>query len=275
MGVLDDLKREAQSRKQNEEERETRQAQLQEIYRTEIRPVMRDVYTFLKELSDNLNYLRTDVRVSYALARFGRISGLKQSDYRVSVDSNEIKRIQLSFYCERERDFEFDAVGQVAIDKAKEYLNGTDLRHTGIPKRKGGQHAMVFIVSAAVPVALTVATEVETSSIRMTFRNFEALGVVSKQYRPEEVTAELLDEIGRAVMGKENTLFRERLPDVDRQRIREQLDAERALRDQELQRALELEAQEQAAGKPAVRKILDKIKASSPAVLRQLGIKKD
>ena len=100
MGVIEDLKREAERRKQELSEEEACKVRKGAAYKNEIRPAMQAVFRYLNEMTEHLNFLKPEVGIRYTLPGYGEIRNLVQEDYRMAVDSTEQpKFIKLWFTC--------------------------------------------------------------------------------------------------------------------------------------------------------------------------------
>ena len=60
MGILDDLKNQSELQKADEAKEKQRQADLLKYYQESLHPKMLQLYTFLNELSEHLNYIKTE-----------------------------------------------------------------------------------------------------------------------------------------------------------------------------------------------------------------------
>jgi len=80
MGILDDLKNQSEVQKAAEEREKQRQADLLKYYQENIHPKMLQLYTYLNEFNEHLNYIKKITKVSYPIPPDGSLRELDQSD---------------------------------------------------------------------------------------------------------------------------------------------------------------------------------------------------
>jgi hypothetical protein len=97
MGLLEELGREAQLKQDDDRQAAAARAEQAKYFRARVRPVMAQVFNYLKELTNHLNYLKHEISVSYTIPRYAVLEAQIVPDYRVTVskDENQV-RIQLS-----------------------------------------------------------------------------------------------------------------------------------------------------------------------------------
>ena len=70
MGILDDLKSQAEAQKASEEQEKHRQANLLKYYEKNLHPKMMQLYSFLNEFIEHLNYINNVTKVSRLFSTF-------------------------------------------------------------------------------------------------------------------------------------------------------------------------------------------------------------
>ena len=113
MGVLDELKKEAETVKaQAERTRNSEQAERDAVLK-ELRPRVQALYTFLKEMTDHLGVVDPDIRASYDVDGLGEVSGLRQQGYRVTTpDNRNVTHFTLHFSCISDGSVKFQVKGK-------------------------------------------------------------------------------------------------------------------------------------------------------------------
>ena len=118
MSLLEDLKKEAEAKKEKELEAQRRQEQALEEFRTEVRPRLAQVFTYLSELVEHLNFVHPDIQVSYAIKNYANLENLRQSGYTVHADNQgDLKSISLSCECTGDRKVGFEVTSEALMTR--------------------------------------------------------------------------------------------------------------------------------------------------------------
>ena len=224
MGVLDDLKREAASvRALEEKSRLSEQAQLEAVL-NKLAPKMRELYDFFKALAETLNVVRPDVWANYQVDGFGALQGLHQEDYRLTApDNRALTQLTFRYNCVSEGGAKFRIRGKQAAERQRQYMWEHNLRFTG---KTLADDSGEFFLESFVPVTFEFQSEPERGAILLRLRNLNELGSSKFLYDPDQLTPELLDEMGKAVLRQPNRfdeLSGNKLSDEMRKRLRQQL----------------------------------------------------
>lgn len=123
MGILDQLRKQADEKKSSEQ-KVVDQKQIQaQRYKSEILPKMQEIFAYMQELVKYLNYLEVPVQVGNYSSRYPDLGTLMQKDYRISTDGfggladiEKIRHIDITFYCEGEGTFEYIVRTKVDIE---------------------------------------------------------------------------------------------------------------------------------------------------------------
>ena len=249
MGILDDLKQQANRQRHGEAEDRARRAELDEYYEKQILPAMEALYGYLFELTEQLNYLKTDISYSYTVENLGMLENLQQTDYRVSVDSRRnMKKLILSFSCKGEGREHATIEGNKAIDTYSEYLRTSRLTfdHVKIHSNTPAGQIAEFSVDNEVPVIFAFMANIEKARIDLLVTNFDRIASYRLQLKPEQIDAELLDRLGRYILRERSDFLELDITDEAREQIRKQVRESQLHREREL---LAAEARERAEGK--------------------------
>ncbi|MDX1432114.1 MAG: hypothetical protein R3286_06660 [Gammaproteobacteria bacterium] len=236
MGVLDELKKEAQQVRAKVDEAKTSTEVKSEKKRREIEPKLKALYKYFKEFADHLNVVDPDVTGDYLLEGLGTLTNLRQREYKITTDDPEaVEKFTFHWVCSREGRQEFKVGNPVTAEMHRESLWNMNLRFNKRDLQDGA--GAVFVVEAYVPVSFEFEADYERGLVRLKLKNLGALGVINHLYEPERVTGELMDELAKCVLRRPNRfdeLSGNTLSDTTRQRIKEQLEQERIQRDTEL-----------------------------------------
>jgi hypothetical protein len=241
MGLLDDLKKQAGSLREEEQKEESRRQRLLQSYRAELKPKITQIYNYLVELTDQLNYIKPDVKTSYDIKNVGVVSGLQQAGYVVSADSTTaIRVVKLAFSCAKDDLMTFRVRGAAAIQEQLRYMLNASLRadHKQLPGGFHGDHEAEFRFRCVVPVTILFEVDVENSKINMNTSNFESIGTRTFAIPPEEIDDRLCEEFGRYLLRQVDNFRQAKLSDAERMRLAKLVEEERAARERELNNAV-------------------------------------
>jgi hypothetical protein len=242
MGLLDDLKQQAQELKVREDEgQDPTQANANtgasaEQARRMLAPKMKALYNYFKEFNEHLNVVSPDVSGDYLLEGLGTLTNLRQGDYKLTTDDpKSIQKFTFHWSCSRSGRQEFKVANPILAEKHRETLWNLNLRFNKRDLQRGA--GAVFAVDAYVPVSFEFEADPVKNVISLKLKNLGALGVVNHFYPPDKINAELMDELAKCVLRRPNRfdeLNGEKMSDTLRQRLRENLEKERERRNTEL-----------------------------------------
>lgn len=268
MGLLDDLKKESDKLRQIEQTEAERRAALEKIYQDVLLPKMQFILGYLYELVQHLNYVKPEVIVDGYAREVSELKTLKQDGYRIEAEKRQnADHFTLRFVCHREGHFEYDIAGQNNIEREVQTLMSRGLQHDC--KRVAGQdnsaQRAYFRVKRRVPVAFDFSTDIETSTIRISIRNFENLDLRHYHFAPETIDEHFLDQLARYILRQETDFLKVNMSEDEKRRLREQLSQDMEKRHQELLEAERRERceQEKEKGKRTFLKDIRKIFSKS------------
>ena len=247
MGLLDDLRKQSENLKTKEQLDKERQEKLQVHYLEVLQPKMIEIYKYLNELADHLNFINSDIQVPYQLNAEGLKVELKQQNYKIQVDStNNTKLINFRLECSKPKDLEFVAGDKQSVDKNIEYLQRYNLQFQC--KRNKDENLNVingqFTVKCVVPVVFVFQGNVENSSIDLICTNFDTLGSLKHSFKAHHFDEKFFDELGRFIIRENPEFLKLNISDDALEQIRAQIAAEHRQREEELKRAEDLKALE-------------------------------
>ncbi len=237
MGFLDDLRREAEQRRNEEASVAAQRAAREAFYRSDILPRMEAAYRLFAQLAEHLNYLRPEQPVNYTLRGYGEWRGLRQENYELQVDSRQnMRQLVLRAECRGEEELVFTVEGHKAIQRQVDYLNGTGLSFHYRERRdeRMNAEAAEFIVKPLVPVSLTMEADIEEGRIVIALRNFEDFG--SRRYflEPRKLDEAVLDQLARYVARDSDRFLQDDVDAQTRAALQAKLREEAAQRQREL-----------------------------------------
>ena len=225
MGVLDELKKEAeatQARRSSEEN--VRNAMQREIFER-LQPELKKFHTYFSEFQRHLAVVDATTLASYTLRDVGELKDLRQSEYKISLDkTKEFDRFQFTFLCHRTGTLEATLRDPAAVADFKELIKKNGLK---AKFRDAGRGATFFTVDARVPVLIDFRIDTEREAIILTTRNLPQMGVTRYTLTEDRISGQLLDELAKMVLRRDNDfdhLMGNRMTDTGIFRIRKHLD---------------------------------------------------
>ncbi len=208
MGLLEDLKREADRARDAKQAEAARRAELDKIYRAEIAPRLTHIHRYLSEMLRHLEDANRPVAAAFDFPVLGKIEYLRQENYSLHIDGHGTPT-KVNLHCEcvlpEERKF------KVAIDRAEElrqFLISQRIVFTEWPLRSGfGQiHSLLFQARLRVWAGLVFEADIEASRIRVASFNFEGLSARDYQFGYERIDHAWLDDLGHYLLREKAAL---------------------------------------------------------------------
>ncbi|MFK5913894.1 MAG: hypothetical protein QM484_05930 [Woeseiaceae bacterium] len=243
MGILDDLKNQSNIQKAGEASETQRQADLLKFYQENLHPKMLQLYSFLNEFSEHLNYIKTQTSISYPIKYDGSAQSFDQYDYKVTIDSaTEVKEINLRFACHLKEPL------IVELENSESILRFSDLLHSykidfDRTDNKDKDYQLIsakFKVNGPVNVNVILQGDVESSSIHLILKNFDKPGFVKHTYKERHITEEFIDGLGRFILRQHPMFLKLDIKDGHKDEIRKKIKADLALREKELKESEDL-----------------------------------
>ncbi len=252
MGLLDDLKSQADTQREGEQADEARLAERERVYREDIQPRMVTAYQFFIKMVEQLNYLKMETRVDYPLLPEGKMCTLLQDDYKVVIDSSKnLKQIDLNFQCSLDKPLDFEIIGKDAVLSHCDRLDRYYFKYERKIKKDGRLEieSARFRIEGPLPMKVALRVDVDKGVIMLVLRNFTDPGVSQYVLKPEQLDEAFQERLGKFVLRQETSLFEHAISDDAREMLRKKIQAEQVLREQELKEAEERIKAEEAAEK--------------------------
>ena len=252
MGILDDLKNQSEVQKANEAHEKQRQADLLKFYQENIHPKLLQLYTFLNEFIEHLNYIKTETKVSYPVQPDGSMQEFGQGDYKVTIDSaNEVKEINLRFYCGLEEPLIFELENSERIQRYTDVLHSYRIEFDRTDNKDSNYELISskFKVIGPVPVNVILQGDIATSSIHLILNNFEKPGASIHTFKERHITDEFIDDLGKFILRQNPEFLKLEIEDEHKEKIRQHVQADLKQRQQEVdeaERLLKLEEEQEA-----------------------------
>lgn len=237
MGILDDLKNQADNKKASEEQERQRQADLFKYYQKNIHPKMLQLYAFLNEFIEHLNYINKTTKISYPIGPGGRLLEFEQSDYKVTIDSTkEIKDLNLRFRCKLKEPLIFELENNDRIQQYTELLHSYRIEFDRFDKKDNNYDLISakFKVVGPIAVNIILRADIATSSINLFLNNFEKPGSVKHTLKERHITEEFIDGLGKFILRENINFLKLDIADEHKEKIRQNIQADLKQRQQDL-----------------------------------------
>jgi hypothetical protein len=230
MGILDELKREAEFARQNKSQEELRKEEEERVYREELAPRMIALHQFLIELVKLLEESGRPVTADYELPGIGKVENLAHGNYGVSIDSSTAPRkIVLSFECQAPQEKQYTVSPRKAADETSLFLREQKILFTEWPIRDGVGNIIgaTFLVRPKVRVSIFFEADQENFCLYVISRNFEGIGTKHSRVGYQQFNEAWKDQLGRYLLRKTPHLFIPSITDEQRRALQARLALEK------------------------------------------------
>ncbi len=248
MGYLDELKKQSEVIRSEQERQESQESQQSAVAR-ELQPALKAIHEYLREAIEVLNVVQPEVPVGYDIKGVGPLNNLRQENYTLSVDNWEnINQLAVRFECQQPKaDVRVVNVkGRNEFVAQREYLWRNNFQFKEKFTMDGGS----LYVEPKVIVRLEFSPDIKQRKIRLEIRNLLEVGTTTRWIDAKDVSRDKLDEITGLILRKSrdlDALSTGQMTDEMRMRIKEGLRKEQEMRRRhEVQLAAQRAAEEQA-----------------------------
>lgn len=240
MGILDDLKNQSDIQKAGEASEKQRQADLLKFYQENLHPKMLQLYTFLNEFVEHLNYIKNETEVSYPVKPDGSSQEFIQRDYKVTIDSStEVKEINLRFYCELAEPFSVELENAERIQRYIDVLHSYRINFDRTDNKDSNYDLISskIVVNGPVPINVILQGDVSTSSIHLILNNFEKSGFSKHTYKERHITEDFIDDLGKFILRQNPMFLKLDIADEHKEQIRQNIQADLKQKQKEIEEA--------------------------------------
>jgi hypothetical protein len=245
MGLLDDLKKQSESKKAQENQESVRREKAEEFYRQKVQPKLTEIYTHYSELTKHLNYVKPETIAKYVINLAGQQAEFYQGEYKVQVDSTtDTNYISIRCACTRPTPIEFLIEDPSAINKNKNFLNEHGLNYQVYPRTNGEPGARIVIQAEISPELLFEGDRMK-GCVNLKVINFESLGKRTRVLQIHEINDQFLDGLDRFLIRENDNFFKLSIDDKAKEEIRAKVQEEQRRRTEELKEMERLAREEE------------------------------
>jgi hypothetical protein len=208
MGLLDDLKQQAETLRKEQESGRTAQLQNSQAMQSGLREARR----YLTELASSLNIIKPPVYRSYHLDAANKLDQLEQCEYKVREkqrtfeQKDYLEEVAFLFRCVGAHDLTIEKSSAQSVNRLREFLWSYNMRFDCREWKgeRGLLERATFTVFADVPATAVFAGDWDTGKITLTLKNVERPGEAAFQYDAVELNPALFEELAKLLLGKPN-----------------------------------------------------------------------
>ena len=210
MGLLDDLKKEAESLKNQEAQR----TQSLKANAVQVDLALRTIFKYMHDLFRQLNVVKPTCDRAYNLLTVGKIEGLSQSDYRIDYrtsqrDSSEhFEELTVTFRRSKPDTFVVKREAEL-IERFRDLLWQNNMRFTSESVRNERRvitHEF-FTINSEVICGADIVSDYDEGVIRFKLKNVEDFGPSIYTLEPSVVNDKSLEDLAKLFIGKTDTNF--------------------------------------------------------------------
>lgn len=234
MGILDQLKSEAEMKRESEFAAANTRQHLESEYQANILPKMQKMYGFLKEIVEHLSYLDKAIEVADYSHDYPQIGALTQTDYKINTDGyggladfNRIMQINVLFNLIAPGSFSYTVEGKTRIEQELAFLISKKVKlDSNRFVSSAGIESATFTITRKIPVCFRFEVDYNNLKIKLFIFNHENFNVYKKTFEPSQITDSLLDEVIRFMLRKDSDFIQLDIASQDKQRIQKKAEEE-------------------------------------------------
>ncbi len=224
MGILDELRAKAEEKKSVDQEEDQRRELEAKRFAQEVRPRFKALYNYLRELVEHLNYLNSEIPVSFAFPTIKKKHEFLQKDYLITANaSDEITQFSLRCKAVAKKPIFLQLSKEQEADRYINTLMQYSLKASKPIFRLGNAAGNVVEVDPVIPLNFSFTLDAEHSVINVVSYNFPSLGNVKRNFDADQLSDQWMEDIGDMIVRKKDIITPLSVTDEERQRIKEEI----------------------------------------------------
>lgn len=228
MGVLDELKQQAEKAQARLEEQEASLEGRRSTIERKLMKRMDDLHAYFKEFQQQLALVNPEISNDFYITDLCTLNGLKQGAYQVTSDnSDHVHKFTFHYALVGRGMREVKLPNKLVAEQKKEILWRYGFK---FKLKEYSPSRCSLLIEAYVPVSFEFEADVERAAIRLKVKNKPMPGVSTYTYDADQINAEFMDEAAKYILDKTNSfdeLSGNTVPEDTLVRIRQQLKRER------------------------------------------------
>jgi hypothetical protein len=267
VGLLDELKAEAEQARRSQADRRSAEARQKACYEEQLKPALTAVYRYLQELLEQLAAVERDTVTEFLIPGYACVPA-RQVERKVTIDSiDRLSRVGLRLV------YEVDEMrfGVSPLDRAHEARAFFETQRVPfsdwpIRDRDNSIVGLNFLVNTLrLDAGIDFAADRANGCLLIETYNVQGFAHETDRVRPERLDDDWLDRLGRYLLCEGPHPERTQLDEGLRADLRARMEAEQAEREAELARLeeearrLEAESSRRARVERALRRVFDRV----------------
>lgn len=228
MGVLDELKQQAEKVQARLKEQETNQKGQRSIIERRLMSRMDGLHAYFKEFQQQLNLVNPEITSDFYITDLCTLKSLRQGGYQLTSDnSGYVRKFTLHYALVGRGMSEVKLPNKLIAEQKRENLWRCGFK---FKLKEYSPSRCSLLIEAYVPVSFEFEADAERAAIRLKVKNKPMPGVSGYIYDADQIDAEFMDETAKYILDKPNgfdELSGNTVPEDTLVRIREQLKREK------------------------------------------------
>ena len=200
MYLLEELKRQAEKRRNDQEQVETESSGLHIISCMQTVAALQQLHQYLHELVELLNEINPDIKINLELEALGNLENLRQSEYRLYQETSANKEIvRLVFALQGDNILEITGEDSPVLQQQLERC-----QRQGLIVSRLSQNPLRVGIQSYVPVAIEFYSDFVESNIHVVMQNFTSIDDHQCLLKCDNVNGDTLNQLGNLLLRRPN-----------------------------------------------------------------------
>ncbi len=262
MGILDNLRDQADHDISKQMDKELSNENIQFISDSLMSPKMKQLYLYLKEFTQHINKIEQTKKVLNYSKLFPELGELNQENYKINTDGSggvvNYDKISLIHFAYRYhgatvKEYIHHTSNKLEADRITDFLTSHKVPYTSannLASKNNG--ALNFYITKNIPVLFKFTSNPKKSIINLSIKNHENFEDRTIIIKPNDIDEEYLDKLARYILRKDSEFLNIEIDDDVKKQIRQRIEAEKQakLAEQNTEKESENEEQEKQEKKP-------------------------
>lgn len=227
--LLDELRFEASQVVHDQESTAERQERLSQAIQEVISPSLGRIYDYLNQFRQHLKVLQPEITIDLPVRGLGTCVDLNQQGYMLrSGETDSLNSVVFSFKLKRRNpctlSFNYPGDAAALLSSLKE--GGLVFAKTTISAQNTPNQSLRLEIVGDIPVRFEFKANDKSGTIDLIICNFDEVGTQKHTLQAEHINDELLDQLGRYILRRDNTFLVNDVSWGYRQRLRQRLEAD-------------------------------------------------
>lgn len=215
MGILDQLRKEAENKKQVTVDDAELMQRREVLYQRALLPTMQKLLASLQEVVSYLNDIEPVVVTDYSTLR-PEIGRLVQTDYKLNtdgksgfVDPHKLREINLSYRLKGEGAYSYKIIGKLSAETEQDFLYNRGIRSDMEGKLDtNGTPIFINTVKRDLPVYIRFEVDYDNSNIKFREINYDNFSTSTAVFTAREMNEAWTDEFLAFLLRKDDVFAR-------------------------------------------------------------------